>query len=235
MRAGLLLQGIFFGLGQMQGLGLQHLRGMGFVMAKLEAPDGLPVFSGPSYVEIASMRAGVGAGQRPGLLAACAIYTVAVPINGWLTLLAVKWLLLPTAFFWPASMCACNWSHVVQHRGTSVPAELLKSNPLMTMAISSQALQLTCHQCVKCLGAGRVKTEIVHFLANTFTLHKFRDQRQVLGSELVLTDFDEAEMSVQSVQDFMAQAQADNKSPAAISLRAREGTTFNLMRLYGEA
>ena len=84
-------------------------------------------------------------------------------------------------------------------------------------------------------GAGRVKTEIVHFLSNTFTLHKFRDQRQVLGSELDLTDFDEAEMSVQSVLDFMAQARADNKSPAAVSLRAREGTTFNLLRLYGES
>ena len=83
--------------------------------------------------------------------------------------------------------------------------------------------------------AGRVKTEIVHFLANTFTLHKFRDQRQVLGSELVLTDFDEGEMSVQSVLDFMAQAKADNKSPAIVSLRAREGTTFNLLRMYGEA
>ena len=57
------MQGIFFGLGQMQGLGLQHLHGMGFIMAKLEAPDGLPVFSGPSYIEIASTRAGVGAGQ----------------------------------------------------------------------------------------------------------------------------------------------------------------------------
>ena len=86
-----------------------------------------------------------------------------------------------------------------------------------------------------CALAGRVKTEIIHFLANTFTLHKFRDQRQVLGSELVLTDFDEAEMSVQSVLDFMAQAKADNKSPAVVSLRAREGTTLNLLRMYGEA
>ena len=86
-----------------------------------------------------------------------------------------------------------------------------------------------------CVGAGRVKTEIVHFLANAFTLHKFSDQQQVLGSELVLTDFDEGEMSVQSVLDFMAQARADNKSPATISLRAREGTTLNLLRLYGEA
>ena len=85
-----------------------------------------------------------------------------------------------------------------------------------------------------CAGAGRVKTEIVHFLANTFTLRKFRDQRQVLGSELDLTDFDEAEMSVQSVLEFMAQAKADNKSPAVVSLRAREGTTFNLLRMYGE-
>ena len=61
------MQGIFFGLGQMQGLGLQHLHGMGFIMAKLEAPDGLPVFSGPSYLEIASTRAGIGAGQPPAL------------------------------------------------------------------------------------------------------------------------------------------------------------------------
>ena len=59
-------QGIFFGLGQMQGLGLQHLRGMGFIMARLEAPDGLPVFSGPSYIEICSARAGVGAGIYTG-------------------------------------------------------------------------------------------------------------------------------------------------------------------------
>ena len=59
-------QGIFFGLGQMQGLGLQHLHGMGFIMARLEAPDGLPVFSGPSYIEICSARAGVGAGVYTG-------------------------------------------------------------------------------------------------------------------------------------------------------------------------
>ena len=59
-------QGIFFGLGQMQGLGLQHLHGMGFIMARLEAPDGLPVFSGPSYIEICSARAGVGAGTYTG-------------------------------------------------------------------------------------------------------------------------------------------------------------------------
>ena len=63
------MQGLFFGLGQMQGLGLQHLHGMGFIMAKLEAPDGLPVFSGPSYIEIVSTRAGVGAGQCPGIRA----------------------------------------------------------------------------------------------------------------------------------------------------------------------
>ena len=63
------MQGIFFGPGQMQGLGLQHLHGMGFIMAKLEAPDGLPVFSGPSYIEIISTRAGVGAGQCPGMRA----------------------------------------------------------------------------------------------------------------------------------------------------------------------
>ena len=82
--------------------------------------------------------------------------------------------------------------------------------------------------------AGKVKTEIIHFLANTFTLDKFRSQRQVLGTELVLTDFDEAEMSVQSVLDFMAHAQADNKSPALITLRAREGATLNLLRMYGK-
>ena len=82
--------------------------------------------------------------------------------------------------------------------------------------------------------AGKVKTEIIHFLANTFTLDKFRSQRQVLGTELVLTDFDEAEMSVQSVLDFMAHAQSDNKSPAVITLRAREGATLNLLRMYGK-
>ncbi len=65
------MQGIFFGLGQMQGLGLQHLHGMGFIMAKLEAPDGLPVFSGPSYIEIASTRAGVGAGWPFALTKIC--------------------------------------------------------------------------------------------------------------------------------------------------------------------
>lgn len=82
--------------------------------------------------------------------------------------------------------------------------------------------------------AGKVKTEIIHFLANTFTLDKFRSQRQVLGTELALTDFDEAEMSVQSVLDFMAHAQSDNKSPALITLRAREGATLNLLRMYGK-
>jgi len=79
-----------------------------------------------------------------------------------------------------------------------------------------------------------VKTEIVHFLGNTFTLDKYRDQRQISGSELVLTDFDEAEMGVQWVMNFLAAAQADNKSPAILSLRAREGTTLNLLRMYGE-
>ena len=82
--------------------------------------------------------------------------------------------------------------------------------------------------------AGKVKTEIIHFLANTFTLDKFRSQRQVLGTELALTDFDEAEMSVQSVLDFMEHAQLDNKSPALITLRAREGATLNLLRMYGK-
>ena len=82
--------------------------------------------------------------------------------------------------------------------------------------------------------AGKVKTEIIHFLANSFTLDKFRSQRQVLGTELALTDFDEAEMSMQSVLDFMAHAQSDNKSPAVITLRAREGATLNLLRMYGK-
>ena len=85
------------------------------------------------------------------------------------------------------------------------------------------------------LCAGRVKTEIVHFLANDFTLDKFRSQKQVLGSELVLTDFDEADMSVQSVLDFMAAARENSKEPASLSLRAREGTTLNLLRMYGKA
>ena len=82
--------------------------------------------------------------------------------------------------------------------------------------------------------AGKVKTEIVHFAANAFTLDKFKNQRQVMGSELVLTDFDESEMSVQSVLDFMAAARADNRHSATVSLRAREGTTLNLLRMYGE-
>ncbi len=63
-KTGVCAQGIFFGLGQMQGLGLQHLHGMGFIMAKLQAPDGLPIFSAPSYMKIVSTRAGVGAGVR---------------------------------------------------------------------------------------------------------------------------------------------------------------------------
>ncbi len=81
--------------------------------------------------------------------------------------------------------------------------------------------------------AGKVKTGIINFAVNTFTLGKFMDQRQVMGSELALTDFDESEMSVQSVLDFMAAAQADNKHSAVVSLRASEGTTLNLLRLYG--
>ena len=56
----------------------------------------------------------------------------------------------------------------------------------------------------------------------------------MLGTELALTDFDEAEMSVQSVLEFMAHAQSENKSPAVMTLRAREGATLNLLRMYGK-
>ena len=48
----------------MRGLGLQHLHGMGFLMGRIMGDDGLPVWSGPSYLEIASSRSGVGAGEK---------------------------------------------------------------------------------------------------------------------------------------------------------------------------
>ena len=58
-------QGLFLGIGEMRGLGLQHLHGMGFLMGRMMGKDGLPVWSGPSYLEIASSRSGVGAGEPP--------------------------------------------------------------------------------------------------------------------------------------------------------------------------
>lgn len=59
------MQGLFLGMGEMRGLGLQHLHGMGFLMGRMMGEDGLPVWSGPSYLEIASSRSGVGAGEAP--------------------------------------------------------------------------------------------------------------------------------------------------------------------------
>lgn len=58
------LQGLFIGVGEMRGLGLQHLHGMGFLMGRIMGDDGLPVWSGPSYLEIASSRSGVGVGEN---------------------------------------------------------------------------------------------------------------------------------------------------------------------------
>lgn len=58
------LQGLFIGIGEMRGLGLQHLHGMGFLMGRIMGDDGRPVWSGPSYLEIASSRSGVGAGEN---------------------------------------------------------------------------------------------------------------------------------------------------------------------------
>jgi hypothetical protein len=57
-------QGMLFGIGEMRGVGLLHIHGMGFLMSRIPGEDGLPVWSGPSYIEIASARAGVGAGAE---------------------------------------------------------------------------------------------------------------------------------------------------------------------------
>ncbi|KAK9917885.1 hypothetical protein WJX75_009260 [Coccomyxa subellipsoidea] len=135
-------KGLFLGMGEMRGLGLQHLHGMGFLMGRMMGEDGLPVWSGPSYLEIASSRSGVG--------------------------------------------------------------------------------------------AGRIKSEIVHILANNFTLQKFKAQKCVGGTELALTDLDE-DMSVDDVREFMRNAQADETRSYVLCLRAREGTTLSLLRLYGYA
>ncbi len=80
--------------------------------------------------------------------------------------------------------------------------------------------------------AGRIRTEIVHILANNFTLEKFKKQKRLAGSELALTDLDE-DMSVEDVREFMRTAQADEAHSYVLALRAREGTTLSLLRLYG--
>lgn len=80
--------------------------------------------------------------------------------------------------------------------------------------------------------AGRVRAEIVHFLANNFTLQKFKAQKNVRGSELPLTELGE-DMSVEDVKEYMGKAQADESHPYVLTLRAREGTTLSLLRLYG--
>lgn len=80
--------------------------------------------------------------------------------------------------------------------------------------------------------AGRIKSEIVHILANKFTLQKFKAQKCVGGTELALTDLDE-DMSVDDVREFMRNAQTDETRSYVLCLRAREGTTLSLLRLYG--
>lgn len=87
------------------------------------------------------------------------------------------------------------------------------------------------HHLSLCL-AGRIRTEIVHILANNYTLERFKRQKRLAGSELVLTDFDE-DMSVEDIRDFMRTAQADEAHTYVLALRAREGTTLSLLRLYG--
>ena len=240
-------QGVFFGLGQMQGLGLQHLHGMGFIMAKLEAPDGLPIFSAPSYIEIVSTRAGVGAGFCL-LTAWRACFQICVHSSTEPCQLFPEWRQVhEEAYLHLQSREACvhscckleaghNSSYVCccrqsEHRDCAVCGECLHVRKFKNQRqVMGSELVLTGFGAA----AGKVKTEIVHFAANVFTLDKFQSQRQVMGSELGLTDFDESEMSVQSVLDFMAAARADNKHSAVVSLRAREGTTLNLLRLYGQ-
>lgn len=72
----------------------------------------------------------------------------------------------------------------------------------------------------------------MHILANNFTLEKFKKQKRLAGSELALTDFDE-DMTVEDVREFMRMAQADEAHSYVLALRAREGTTLSLLRLYG--
>lgn len=55
-------QGVFFGMGEMRGVGVQHLHGQGFLVARIRSEGGVPVWSGPSCVQIVSLRAGVGLG-----------------------------------------------------------------------------------------------------------------------------------------------------------------------------
>lgn len=57
------MQGLFLGVAELRGLGLQHLHGMGFLVGRMIDDSGLPVWSGPSYLEIDSARSGVGAGN----------------------------------------------------------------------------------------------------------------------------------------------------------------------------
>lgn len=52
----------------MRGVGLQHMQGVGFLLGRVMGEDGLPVWSGPSYIQISSARAGVGAGKSMPLL-----------------------------------------------------------------------------------------------------------------------------------------------------------------------
>lgn len=63
---------MFFGLGELRGVGMQHIYGQGFLVARLPGEDGLPVWSGPSYLDITSVRAGLGVGARctlhPGII-----------------------------------------------------------------------------------------------------------------------------------------------------------------------
>ena len=93
---------------------------------------------------------------------------------------------------------------------------------------SEQAVQ----RAFVCMRAGRIRTEIVHILANNFTLQKFKVQKSVGGTELSLTDFDE-DMSVEDVREYMRAAQADETHSYVLCLRAREGTTLSLLRMYG--
>ena len=185
------MQGLFLGIGEMRGLGLQHLHGMGFLMGRITGKDGLPVWSGPSYLEIASSRSGVGAGEISDKL------------------LCISNLMLRFASpFWLHHV-ADMMQHYLENARKGF--EMLKN-------------------CVW-MHAGRIRTELVHILANDFTLQKFKAQN-VSGSELALTDLGD-DMTVEDVQEYIKTAQADNEHSYMLSLRAREGTTLSLLRLYG--
>lgn len=73
----------------------------------------------------------------------------------------------------------------------------------------------------------------MHILGNEAALRKFREEPLVPGRELPLTDFDPDAMSVQSVLDFMAAARKDGERAHALTLRAREGASLHLLRLFG--